>query len=95
MKKVQKMYKDIPLFAMGIGNSATNLLHIILYHFDQIAMWNKDQQSWVGEELGFPGRPERESWVSKAKSIASGGSAKPAKKKAKRGEIVVKRKSRK
>ena len=49
------------LFALGI------------HHFDQIAEWTDAHQTWIGNELGFPGRPQRENWVKEAKTLASGG----------------------
>ncbi|PHP68304.1 hypothetical protein CSC94_06555 [Zhengella mangrovi] len=41
--------------------------------FSQVAAWSAaDQQAW-GERLAFPGRIEREDWVSQAAILAKGG----------------------
>ena len=82
----------------GVGGALEKKLNALgIHHFDQIAKWSKDNQSWIGNELGFPGRPERENWVRDAKAFARGGTAKKAKKakKAERGEIIIRRKTKK
>lgn len=78
----------------GVGNALEKKLNAIgVYTFAQIAKWNSEQQAWIGNELGFPGRPERENWVNEAKALAkSGGAGKT--KKPERGEIKTSRKAR-
>ena len=44
-----------------------------IYHFDQIADWTRDQIRWVGTYLSFPGRIDREQWVTQAGNLARGG----------------------
>ncbi|MEM9330985.1 MAG: hypothetical protein AAGA53_06640 [Pseudomonadota bacterium] len=76
----------------GVGNALEKKLNAIgIYKFDQIANWTAEHQEWIGHELGFSGRPERENWVGEAKALASGKLAK-ATAKSKRGAITAKRK---
>ena len=57
----------------GIGRQNEERLHGLgIWHFDQIAAWNHDQVRWVGSYLAFPGRIDREEWVSQAKTLAAG-----------------------
>lgn len=77
----------------GVGAAIEKKLHSMgIYTFEQVSKWNQDQQSWIGNELGFPGRVERENWVAEAKKLAAGGAIEQPKK-AKRGEIITRRKS--
>lgn len=58
----------------GIGKQNEGRLHGLgIWHFDQIAGWSTDEVKWVGGYLAFPGRIEREEWVSQAKVLATGG----------------------
>lgn len=58
----------------GIGPANEKKLNAFgVYHFDQIANWGADQAEWIGKELSFPGRIEREEWIEQAKVLASGG----------------------
>ncbi len=71
----------------GIGRQNEGRLHGLgIWHFDQIAAWTKENVDWVGAYLAFPGRIEREAWVSQAQELASGGETDFAKR-VKRGEI--------
>ena len=75
----------------GIGNALEKKLFAMgVYKYDQIAKWTKDNETWIGNELGFPGRPQRENWVSEAKKLAKGGASKA--KSSERGSITPKRK---
>jgi predicted flap endonuclease-1-like 5' DNA nuclease len=57
----------------GIGKQNEGRLHALgIWHFDQIAAWSKEEVTWVGSYLAFPGRIEREEWVSQAKVLATG-----------------------
>ncbi|KAG1648823.1 putative 22 protein in nqo2 3'region [Nymphon striatum] len=77
----------------GVGNAIEKrLFDLGIYHFDQIAKWTKDNCVWAGNEVGFPGRPERENWVEEAKILASGGMTAHAKK-VESGAIKSSRKS--
>lgn len=58
----------------GIGPANEKKLNSFgIYHFDQIANWSAGQAEWIGKELSFPGRIEREDWIEQAKVLASGG----------------------
>ena len=57
----------------GIGAKIEEELNKVgIYHFDQIASWNTDNIEWADDTLGFPGRANREKWVSQAHTLASG-----------------------
>ena len=71
----------------GIGPQNEGLLHGLgIWHFDQIASWTDEHARWVGSYLAFPGRIEREDWVSQAKTLATGGSTEFAER-VKKGEV--------
>ena len=77
----------------GIGQALERKLNALgVFTYKQIASWSSEEQAWIGNELGFPGRPERENWAAEAakaaKSNAGGSRKAPAK-----GEIVAKRKT--
>jgi len=77
----------------GVGNALEKKLFALgIYKFSQIEKWTKDNEVWIGNELGFPGRPERENWTAEAKILAKGGMTEHAKK-VERGEIISSRKS--
>ena len=77
----------------GVGTAIEKKLFALgIYKFSQIAKWTKDQQVWIGNEIGAPGRPERENWVADAKTLADGGTTEHAKK-VERGAIKTSRKS--
>ena len=58
----------------GIGPVNERRLHELgIFHFDQIAHWSREQIRWVGTYLSFPGRIDREQWVSQAANLAAGG----------------------
>ena len=57
----------------GIGLKINETLNGVgIYHFDQIANWNDDNIAWVDKNIAFPGRVNREEWVSQAKVLAAG-----------------------
>ena len=57
----------------GIGRQNEERLNGLgIWHFDQIAGWSHENARWVGSYLAFPGRIDREEWVSQAKVLASG-----------------------
>lgn len=77
----------------GVGNALEKKLFALgVYKFDQIAKWTKANETWIGNEIGFPGRPERENWVAEAKILAKGGMTEHAKR-VERGEITSSRKT--
>lgn len=63
LKKIKGVGKKIEEKLNGFG----------IFHFDQIANWTDDQAKWIGSELAFTGRIERENWIEQAKVLASGG----------------------
>jgi predicted flap endonuclease-1-like 5' DNA nuclease len=57
----------------GIGprnEKACNALGIT--RFRQIADWTPEEAIWVGHDLAFPGRVEREHWIAQARLLAAG-----------------------
>ncbi len=57
----------------GIGVKINETLNTIgIYHFDQIASWNKENITWVDTNVAFPGRVNREQWVEQALALAAG-----------------------
>ena len=57
----------------GVGPQNEGRLHALgIWHFDQIARWTHDNVLWVGSFLAFPGRIDREEWLSQAAVLASG-----------------------
>ena len=57
----------------GIGPvNEKNLNALGIYHFSQVAAWSKKEIDWTGSFLSFPGRIERENWLSQAKLLAAG-----------------------
>ena len=65
--------KDNLTLVRGIGKVLEERLNNLgVYHFDQIASWSKEQQSWMDERMSFPGRVEREEWVKQATALAMG-----------------------
>ena len=58
----------------GVGAQNESRLHGLgVWHFAQVAAWTHDNVLWVGSYLAFPGRIDREEWVTQAKILASGG----------------------
>jgi predicted flap endonuclease-1-like 5' DNA nuclease len=56
----------------GIGPVIEKTLHGLgMYHFKQIAEFNAENIAWVDKHISFPGRIEREQWVSQAKKLAA------------------------
>ena len=75
----------------GVGNALVKKMNVLgIYHFDQIARLTKAEQAWLGQALGFPGRPERENWTGEARRLAE-GTENPAVTPAKRGQIKSKK----
>lgn len=56
----------------GIGKqNEKKLADLGIFHFEQIANWTDQEVAWVGTFLAFPGRIEREDWISQAKELAN------------------------
>ncbi len=57
----------------GIGPVNEQKLNALgIFHYDQIAGWGRPEIRWVGTYLSFPGRIDREIWVSQASRLATG-----------------------
>jgi len=65
--------KDNLKLIKGIGPKIENTLNEMgIYHFDQIAAWDRKTIDWVDEYLSFKGRIDREEWVQQAKHLTAG-----------------------
>ena len=63
--------KDNLQLIKGVGKVLEKLLNDTgIYHFDQIANLTKEEITWLDNSMAFPGRIERENWVSQAKELA-------------------------
>ncbi len=57
----------------GIGKKLELKLNDLgVYHYDQIADWDRENVAWVGDHLSFKGRIDREEWIPQAKQLAAG-----------------------
>lgn len=78
----------------GVGNAIEQkMFKLGIFHFDQVAKMSKAELTWLGNMVGFPGRPERENWKGESKVLAAGGTTEHAKR-VERGEIKSSRKSK-
>lgn len=58
----------------GVGPKIEGLLNGLgIYHYDQVAKWNRENVDWVDGYLSFKGRIAREDWISQAKTLAADG----------------------
>lgn len=58
----------------GVGPKLEQTLNDLgIYHFDQVAKFDKKDIAWVDARLRFKGRIERDDWMSQAKILAEGG----------------------
>ena len=58
----------------GIGKKNEELLNTLgIFHFGQIAAWTPAELRWVGLQIKFPERIERDDWIGQATVLASGG----------------------
>lgn len=72
----------------GVGNAIEKRLFALgIYHFDQIAAFNDAEATWIGNEVGFPGRVQRENWIGESKILAAGGTTEHSKR-VETGEIA-------
>jgi predicted flap endonuclease-1-like 5' DNA nuclease len=70
LTEAQKKEKDKLTLIKGIGPVLEEKLdNLGVYHFDQIAAWNKEQQASIGVQLSFAKKVEREEWVKQAKEL--------------------------
>lgn len=57
----------------GIGPVNEKALNALgIFKFDQIATWTPENIDWIEDSMSFPGRIEREDWISQAVTLASG-----------------------
>jgi len=85
--------KDNLQLIKGVGGVLESLLNEIgIYHFDQISNLSKEEVLWLDNSMSFPGRIEREEWVSQAKDLAEGKTTEFAER-VERGEIPTSKKS--
>ena len=72
----------------GVGNAIEKRLFALgIYHFDQIAKMTDAEATWLGNEIGFPGRVQRENWIGESATLAAGGTTDHAKR-VESGEIA-------
>ena len=65
--------KDNLQLIKGVGQVLEPLLNETgIYHFDQIANLSSEEILWLDNSMSFPGRIEREEWISQAKDLAEG-----------------------
>lgn len=70
LTKARAEGKDNLKLIKGIGPKLEETLNTLgVYHFDQVASWDKESVAWIDQELSFKGRIDRENWVSQAKEI--------------------------
>ncbi len=77
----------------GVGGAIEKkMFKLGIFHFDQVAKMTKDELVWLGNSVGFPGRPERENWLGESKMLAKGKMTEHAKR-VEKGQIKTSRKS--
>ena len=55
----------------GLGPKSVEKLHALgVYHYDQIAAWNKEHARWVSAQIGGAGRVERGNWIAQARALS-------------------------
>ncbi len=58
----------------GIGPKNEKILNDLgVFHWCQIAAWTPENAVWMGHHMAFPGRIEREHWISQAHILCAGG----------------------
>ena len=58
----------------GVGPALEKKLHANgVFHFDQIAAWNKADIAYMDDQLSFKGRIERDDWIAQAKQFMKEG----------------------
>lgn len=73
LKAARKGGPDNLTLIDGVGNAIEKRLQEIgIYHFDQIAKLTDAEATWIGNEIGFPGRVQRENWIAESKLLAEG-----------------------
>jgi NADH-quinone oxidoreductase subunit E len=71
LKEAREGGKDNLSLLKGIGPVVEEKLNKLgIYHLDQIASWNAEEQAWVDEQILFPRKVEREEWTKQAKELS-------------------------
>jgi len=79
--------KDNLRLIKGVGATLEKVLNDIgVYKFEQIASWTPEQASQVDDIIAFPGRIEREKWISQCKRLQHGQSTEFSKR-VEKGEV--------
>jgi len=85
--------KDNLQLIKGVGKVLEALLNETgIYHFDQIANFTSEEVRWLDNSMSFPGRIEREEWISQAKDLAEGKETEYSAR-VERGEVSIPNKS--
>ncbi|MFD0915787.1 hypothetical protein ACFQ14_05145 [Pseudahrensia aquimaris] len=93
LKKARGGKPDNLTLIDGVGNAIEQkMFKLGIYHFDQVAEMSDAEITWLGNMVGFPGRPERENWREESKVLGAGGTTEHAKR-VERGQIKTSRKS--
>ena len=72
LKEAREEGADKLSLIKGIGSVLEKKLNLLgIYHFDQIMSWNREEQAWVGVQILFPKKVEREDWVKQAKKLSN------------------------
>ena len=73
LKQARKAGADDLKRIKGVGKVIEGKLNDLgIYHYDQIAKWNRKEINWVSTFLSFKGRIDREDWIEQAKRLAAG-----------------------
>ena len=71
LSKPKEEGKDNLSLIKGIGPKVEDKLNKLgIYHFEQIASWDTEQQAWIDMKILFPKKVEREEWVKQAKEFS-------------------------
>ncbi len=70
LKSARNRKADALTSVAGIGKAIEDKLNSIgVFHFSQLASWSQEEAVWIGNEIGFPGRVERENWIKQASNL--------------------------
>jgi len=93
LKEARNGQKDNLQLIKGVGKVLEKVLNDTgIFHFDQIANLSKEEATWLDKSVAFPGRIEREQWISQAKDLAEGKTTEFAKR-VEKGKIATSKKS--
>jgi len=71
LKEAKERGKEKLSLIKGIGPVLEGKLNLLgIYHFEQIASWNAEEQAWINTQIFFPKKVEREEWVRQAKELS-------------------------